>query len=52
VKVHVAPWISVRGDMRWFKLDLTVDDDIGDLLPSAVTNPKLSRWAIGATIHF
>jgi opacity protein-like surface antigen len=51
-KFHVAPWISIRGDMRWYNLDLTVDDEIGDLLPEAVSNPTLSRMAIGVTFSF
>ena len=51
-KIQVAPWFAIRGDWRRFNLDLTVDDDIGDLLPSAVDNPSLSRLAIGGTITF
>jgi opacity protein-like surface antigen len=51
-KVRIAPWISIRGDMRWYDLDLTVDEDIGDLLPTALDNPTLSRMAVGVTFNF
>ncbi len=51
-KFRVAPWISIRGDMRWYDLNLTVDEDIGDLLPEAVSNPKLSRMSVGVSFNF
>ncbi|HUX06455.1 MAG TPA: outer membrane beta-barrel protein [Acidobacteriota bacterium] len=51
-KFSVAPWIAIRGDMRWYNLNLSVDDDIGDLLPTAVENPTLSRMSVGVAFTF
>lgn len=49
-KVKVARFIAVRGDIRWYRLNVSVDN-IGDLI-AGIENPTLTRMAIGATLVF
>lgn len=50
VKVKLARFIAVRGDIRWYRLNISVEN-LGDLV-EGVENPTLSRMAVGATFSF
>ena len=49
-KIRLAPFVAIRGDIRWYRLNLTVDD-LGDLIET-IENPSLTRIAIGASLIF
>ena len=49
-KVFLTSYLAVRGEMRWYNLDISVDN-LGDLV-EGIENPTLNRLAIGATFVF